>query len=75
MAAHSGNAQNAVSACNTLLSADLNVDDKVNLTDFSVLMFNYARGDFPNKAADINDDRKPPDLVDFSIMMFHWTGN
>ncbi len=58
-----------------LLSADLNVDDKVNLTDFSILMFNYARGDFPNPAADINDNRAPPDLVDFSIMMFHWTGN
>lgn len=59
---------------NVLLSADLNVDTRVNLTDFSILMFNYARGDFPNKAADINDNRAPPDLVDFSIMMFYWTG-
>lgn len=54
------------------LSADLNIDDFVNLTDFSILMFNYGTSNPPNLAADINDNG-PVDLVDFSIMMFYWT--
>ncbi len=69
-------------AFNVVLSADLNVDvsgtgkgdNLINLTDFSILMFNYGRSDYPNKAADINDNGAPPDLVDFSVMMYHWTG-
>ncbi len=61
-------------AFTVVLSADLNVDNLVNLIDFSILMFNYARQDFPNKAADINDNGAPPDLTDFSVMMFYWTG-
>ena len=56
-----------------LLSADLNVDNLVNLTDFSVLMFNYGTSNPPNVVADINDNG-PVDLVDFSVMMFYWTG-
>lgn len=56
-----------------VLSADLNVDNLVSLTDFSILMFNYGRSSPPNKAADINDNG-PVDLVDFSVMMYHWTG-
>lgn len=56
------------------LSADLNNDSKVNLTDFSILMFNYGQSRPPNKAADINDNGGAPDLVDFSVMMFYWTG-
>ncbi len=55
------------------MSADLNRDSKINLTDFSILMFNYGRLTVPNKLADINDSG-PVDLVDFSIMMFNWTG-
>ncbi len=56
-----------------LLSADLSIDNLINLTDFSILMFNYATSNPPNKAADINDNG-PVDLVDFSVMMFFWTG-
>ena len=55
------------------LSADLNVDILVNLTDFSILMYNYGTSDPPNVAADINDNG-PVDLVDFSVMMYYWTG-
>lgn len=55
------------------LSADLNIDNLVSLTDFSMLMFNYGTSNPPNKAADINDNG-PVDLVDFSVMMFYWTG-
>lgn len=56
-----------------LLSADLSIDNLVQLTDFSILMFNYGTSNPPNKAADINDNG-PVDLVDFSVMMFFWTG-
>jgi len=56
-----------------LLSADLNVDNLISLTDFSMLMFNYGTSNPQNKAADINDNG-PVDLVDFSVMMFYWTG-
>lgn len=56
-----------------VLSADLNVDNLVSLTDFSILMFNYGTNNPPNLAADINDNG-PVDLVDFSVMMFYWTG-
>ncbi len=57
-----------------LLSADLNVDNLVSLTDFSMLMFNYGLSSPPNEAADINDNGGQVDLVDFSVMMFYWTG-
>ncbi len=55
-----------------VLSADLNNDTKVNLTDFSILMFFYLQTNI-NKPADINDDTKT-NLTDFSIMLFFWTG-
>lgn len=55
------------------LSADLNVDNLVNLTDFSILMYNYGTNTPPNVLADVNDNG-PVDLVDFSIMMYYWTG-
>lgn len=57
-----------------LLSADLNIDNLVSLTDFSMLMFNYGLSSPPNLAADINDNGGIVDLVDFSVMMFYWTG-
>lgn len=57
-----------------LLSADLNIDNLVSLTDFSILMFNYGTSNPPNLAADINDNGGTVDLVDFSVMMYYWTG-
>ena len=50
--------------------ADLNCDGKVNLVDFSILMY-YWNTNSPQ--ADINGDGIV-DLSDFSIMMFYWTG-
>ena len=55
-----------------VLSADLNNDNRVNLTDFSILMFFYMQSNI-NKPADINDDTKT-NLTDFSVMLFFWTG-
>jgi hypothetical protein len=50
--------------------SDINKDGKVNLVDFSILMFYWGA---TNALADINKDGKV-NLVDFSIMMYCWTG-
>ena len=52
------------------LRADLNKDGKVNIVDFSILLFNWGTDD---DIADINMDGNV-DLTDFSIMVFYWTG-
>lgn len=52
--------------------ADLNFDGKVNLVDFSILLY-WWNGVLPNRTcADINGD-SVVDIVDFSIMMYYWT--
>lgn len=50
--------------------ADLNGDDRVNITDFSILLYNWG-GD--NACADQNQNGNV-DLIDFSVMMYYWTG-
>lgn len=50
--------------------ADLNGDNRVNLTDFSILLFNWGTN---NACADQNHDGTV-NLFDFSIMMYYWTG-
>ncbi len=47
---------------------DLNCDDNINLTDFSILMFYWGT---TQPAGDINSDGSV-NLIDFSIMMFYW---
>ncbi len=55
-------------------SSDLNRDGKVNLIDFSILLFWWGTaGGNSNPPADINGDGKVS-LTDFSIMIFNWTG-
>jgi hypothetical protein len=55
-------------------SSDLNRDGKVNLIDFSILLFHWnTAGGSSNPPADINGDGKVS-LTDFSIMIFNWTG-
>lgn len=51
--------------------ADTSGDGKVNLVDFSILLYNW--GIPKNLSADLNDDGKV-NLTDFSIMLYHWTG-
>jgi len=53
--------------------ADLNFDGKVNLVDFSILLYFWGQTKPANRCADINFD-DIVDLVDFSIMMYWWTG-
>ncbi len=50
--------------------ADLNSDDRVNLIDFSILLYWWGR---TNECADQNSNGVV-DLADFSIMMYWWTG-
>lgn len=56
---------------------DLNSDCKVNLTDFSILMFWFRqelRGDFMQREKTFLSGDGKADLVDFSIIFFNWTG-
>lgn len=50
--------------------SDLNKDGKVNLVDFSILLFHWKTSD---PTADINQDGTV-NLTDFSIMLANWTG-
>lgn len=52
------------------ISADLNGDGKVNLIDFSILLFHWGTD---HAIADLNQSGRV-DLTDFSIMLFNWTG-
>jgi hypothetical protein len=48
---------------------DLNGDGKVDIIDFSILLFNW--GIPKNEKADFNSDGRV-DIIDFSIMLFYW---
>lgn len=54
-----------------IIKTDINGDKKVNLFDFSILLYNW--GIPKNPAVDLNSDGKV-DLRDFSIMLYYWTG-
>ena len=61
-------------AATKTLNSDLNRDGKVNLTDFSILLFWWnSNGGTSDPSADINGDAKV-NLTDFSILLFNWTG-
>lgn len=51
-------------------NADLNGDGKVNLVDFSILLFHFGTD---HAIADLNADGRV-NLTDFSILLFNWTG-
>ncbi|MES2216455.1 MAG: dockerin type I repeat-containing protein [Patescibacteria group bacterium] len=51
---------------------DFNGNGKVNLVDFSILLYWYKKSS-PPAAQDLNHDSKV-DLVDFSILAYEWTG-
>ncbi len=53
--------------------ADINTDGKVNLIDFSILLFYWKQKNPANPRADINGDGTV-NLIDFSIMLFQWDG-
>lgn len=51
---------------------DYNQDGRVNLVDFSILLFWFGKTDMPTRI-DCNGDRLI-DIKDFSILMYFWTG-
>lgn len=53
--------------------ADLNIDGRVDLIDFSILLFYWHQRNPANLRADTNHDGFV-DIVDFSIMLYQWTG-
>jgi len=53
--------------------ADLNIDGKVDLVDFSILLYFWEQEKPANRCADINSDGII-NIIDFSIMMYQWTG-
>ncbi|MDP3993778.1 MAG: dockerin type I domain-containing protein [bacterium] len=53
--------------------SDLNEDGRVNLVDFSILLYHWQRPAGSSLTADINKNGFV-DLIDFSIMMYDWTG-
>ena len=52
--------------------SDFNGDSKVNLIDFSILLYWFSRFEPPSEI-DLNND-KVVNLSDFSIMVYCWTG-
>ena len=54
-------------------NGDINNDKKINLIDFSIMLFFWNQRNPSNACADINGD-KIVNLFDFSIMLFWWTG-
>jgi hypothetical protein len=53
--------------------SDFNGDGRINLVDFSILLFNWNKTSLANPRADINKDGIV-NLVDFSILLYDWTG-
>jgi len=52
--------------------ADLNLDCRVNLVDYSILAYWYKRA-LPPRNVDLNHD-SIVSIADFSIMAYYWTG-
>jgi hypothetical protein len=52
---------------------DINNDGKINIVDFSIMLYFWNQRNPANKCADINGDGAV-NLFDFSIMLYWWTG-
>ncbi len=65
-------AVNPLEKCDGKKTADLNCDERVNLTDFSILLYFWKKTNPANARADINKDGIVS-IVDFSIMLYQWT--
>lgn len=54
----------------TVVGSDVNNDGKINIVDFSILLFYWGTSEI---TVDFNSDGKV-NLTDFSILLFNWTG-
>jgi hypothetical protein len=66
-------AQQTADPCSGKKSGDINCDGKVNLQDFSILLFYWKKANPANARADISGDHVV-NLTDLSILLFNWTG-
>jgi hypothetical protein len=64
---------NPLGVVDTRSSADFNTDNKVDLIDFSVMLFYWGTTRSGATRVDLNKDGLV-DVVDFSIMLYQWTG-
>lgn len=64
-------AVNPLEQCDGKKTADLNCDGRVNLTDFSILLFFWQERNPANSRSDVNGDSQVT-ITDFSIMLFQW---
>lgn len=53
--------------------ADVNADGRVDIVDFSILMFHWLTPDGLERTSDFNSDGVV-NIFDLSIMFFYWTG-
>ena len=67
-----GNVNKLVEVSKVCRRADFNCDGKVNLVDFSILLYWYNKTK-PPANIDLNSDSKIS-LIDFSIFAYEWTG-
>jgi hypothetical protein len=56
----------------TYIDADINKDGKVDLIDFSILLFYWGKSNPVQARADINHD-SVVNIIDFSVMLYYWT--
>jgi len=56
-----------------LRTVDLNLDNRVDIIDLSILLYHYAKRGGAHARYDFNGDGAV-DLGDISIMMYYWTG-
>ena len=61
----------AAPVCNK--NGDINNDKKVNIVDFSIMLFFWNQRSPSNPCSDLNGDGSV-NLFDFSIMLFWWSG-
>lgn len=64
---------NPLAPCDGKQASDLNCDGRVDIIDFSVLLFFWHQHNPANSRADINKDGLV-NITDFSIMLYQWTG-
>jgi hypothetical protein len=60
--------------CAGKTKGDINCDGKVDLVDFSILLYYWNKQDPANSRADINQDGMV-NIIDFSVMLYFWTGS
>lgn len=62
---------NTISATINLKLGDLNVDNKINVIDLSILLDNYGKTDATRAMGDLNNDKRVS-IYDLSMLLANW---